>query len=81
MAGGVGVATPTPARAVPLRAVALAAAVIVFSAVVLCTPLATTTFGLYFDDLGELVAAAVAAGVALWRSRRASQPQLRRTWF
>jgi diguanylate cyclase (GGDEF)-like protein len=52
-----------------------------FSAVVLVTPLAVTPFGLYFDDLGELVAAVVAAGAAFWRSRKVSSPQLRRAWL
>ena len=39
------------------------------SAVVLLTPLALTPFGFYFDDLGELAAALVAAAAAFWRSR------------
>ena len=59
-----------------LAAIAMAA-----SAVVLLTSLAHTRFGLYFDDLGELVVAVVAAGAALWRSRSAGSRQLRRAWI
>ena len=62
-------------------AVVLAVAVMAVSAVVLVTPLALTPFGLYFDDLGELVAALIAAAAAFWRSRQAGSPKLRRAWL
>ena len=72
--------TSTAGRTVPTSALLVAAGVMVVSAVVLLTPLSATRFGWYFDDLGELAAALVAAAAAYWRSRNAAQPQLRRSW-
>ncbi len=81
MARGLKPPRPRRPRLLPASALVFAVATMVVSAVVLLSPLAPTRFGFYFDDLGELVAAAVAAGAALWRSRSAPSPKLRRSWL
>ncbi|HEX4017788.1 MAG TPA: EAL domain-containing protein [Frankiaceae bacterium] len=72
---------PDRSHALPAPAVALAAFTMIVSAVVLLSPIASTRFGWYFDDLGALAVSAGAAVGAIWRSRRSSNRALRRSWI
>jgi diguanylate cyclase (GGDEF)-like protein len=77
-------AEPTPGhrRRPPLPPLGLgyAAAVITAAAIVLLTPIANTRFGWWFDDVGDLVVAAVAAACCGWRAVR-SRGRSRLVWL
>ncbi len=81
MGPGLRPSDPPRARILPVSALVLAIVTMAVSAAVLLSPLAPSRFGFYFDDLGELVVAVVAAGAALWRSRSLTPPRLRRAWL
>ncbi|HEX4432038.1 MAG TPA: EAL domain-containing protein [Frankiaceae bacterium] len=72
---------PDRSRALPIAALVLAGVTLAVSAIVLLTPIASTRFGWYFDDLGALAVSLVAAAGAIWRSRKASHRALRRSWM
>ena len=72
--------TDTPTRRLPPHALMLAAAVMAVSTTILAGPWSGTTFGWYFDDLTELVVAAVASGCAARRAATSADRALRRSW-
>jgi diguanylate cyclase (GGDEF)-like protein len=72
---------PSSRWPVPPAAVAFAVLTMAVSAIIFCTSLADTSFGWYYDDLGELAVAAAAAGCAAWRARASSDRALRRSWW